>query len=101
MRKIADAEVGKLIARTKGLGYTLEVSEAARDNIAVRGFDSRMGARPLRRAIEEGIEDPLCELLMDAGDKAPSRLITADYDAAADKYSILWGKPETVQLKQE
>lgn len=64
VRKITDNEVEQLVKRTLGIGYTLDVSTAARDFIAAKGFDPQLGARPLKRAIQTYIEDPVCELLM-------------------------------------
>jgi ATP-dependent Clp protease ATP-binding subunit ClpC len=51
----------KLILRVKDLGYTLNVSEKAKDFIAEKGFDKQFGARPLKRAIQKYVEDALAE----------------------------------------
>ena len=67
VRKIADTEIDKLIERTKNTGYALNVTSEARDFIAEKGFDPQLGARPLRRAIQNYIEDAACELLMEEG----------------------------------
>ena len=67
VRKIADTEIDKLIERTKNTGYALNVTSKARDFIAEKGFDPQLGARPLRRAIQNYIEDAACELLMEEG----------------------------------
>lgn len=101
MRKIADAEVNKLIERTLSLGYDLKVSDTARSHIAERGFNSKMGARPLRRAIEEGIEDPLCELLLEDNGEIPSFAISVDYDAVKGKYEIHRVDPQKMEIKKE
>ena len=67
VRKIADTEIDKLIERTKNTGYAMNVTSEARDFIAEKGFDPQLGARPLRRAIQNYIEDAACELLMEEG----------------------------------
>ncbi len=67
VRKIADTEIDKLIERTKNTGYALNVTSEARNFIAEKGFDPQLGARPLRRAIQNYIEDAACELLMEEG----------------------------------
>ena len=59
--KIIDIEMDKLYARVKDLGYTLKLSEAAKDYIAEKGFDKQFGARPLKRAIQKYVEDALAE----------------------------------------
>ena len=51
----------KLILRVKDLGYTLNVTEKAKDFIAEKGFDKQFGARPLKRAIQKYVEDALAE----------------------------------------
>ena len=59
--KIIDIEMDKLYLRVKDLGYTLKLSEAAKDYIAEKGFDKQFGARPLKRAIQKYVEDALAE----------------------------------------
>ena len=59
--KIIDIEMEKLITRIKDLGYTLNITEKAKDFIAEKGFDKQFGARPLKRAIQKYVEDALAE----------------------------------------
>lgn len=59
--KIIDIELDKLILRIKDLGYTLNLTEKAKDFIAEKGFDKQYGARPLKRAIQKYVEDALAE----------------------------------------
>jgi ATP-dependent Clp protease ATP-binding subunit ClpC len=59
--KIIDIEMDKLYLRIKDLGYTLNLSEKAKDYIADKGFDRQFGARPLKRAIQKYVEDALAE----------------------------------------
>ena len=59
--KIIDIELDKLYARVKDLGYTLILSDKAKDFIADKGFDKQFGARPLKRAIQKYVEDALAE----------------------------------------
>jgi len=59
--KIIDIELNKLYLRIKELGYTLKLSEEAKDYIAEKGFDKQFGARPLKRAIQKYVEDALAE----------------------------------------
>ena len=51
----------KLYGRIQGLGYTVKMTEEAKDFIADKGFDANLGARPLKRAIQKYVEDPLAE----------------------------------------
>ena len=61
IRKIVDIELLKLIDRITKLGYSIEISDPARDYITEKGYDSKYGARPLNRAIQKYIEDLVAE----------------------------------------
>ena len=64
INKIIDIELKGLYERVKSLGYQLKISNAAHDFIAERGFDANYGARPLKRAIQKYLEDPMAEVLI-------------------------------------
>lgn len=64
IRKIVDLETEKLIRRTGSLGYRLTVPPRVREFIARTGFDPQWGARPLKRAIQRHLEDPLADRLI-------------------------------------
>jgi len=61
INKIIDIELSKLLERILELGYTLKLSEKAKNFIAEKGFDKQYGARPLKRAIQKYVEDALAE----------------------------------------
>src|SRR6185436_9633127 len=61
IHRIIDVEMGHLYKRVEGLGYKLKLTEEAKDFIADKGYDANYGARPLKRAIQKYIEDPLAE----------------------------------------
>lgn len=61
IRSIVDLEVEKVITRVEQLSYKLNISEAALDFIADKGFDTKNGARPLARAIQKYVEDLVAE----------------------------------------
>jgi ATP-dependent Clp protease ATP-binding subunit ClpC len=63
---IIDIELEKLLNRISDLGYTLNLSEKAKDYIADKGFDKKYGARPLNRAIQKYIEDALAEEIVNS-----------------------------------
>jgi ATP-dependent Clp protease ATP-binding subunit ClpC len=65
--RIIEIELEDLIDRVRHLGYTLEVDQSARTFVADEGFDPELGARPLKRAIQKHIEDPLSELIISDG----------------------------------
>lgn len=70
---IIDIELDKLYKRLKDLGYELELTDEAKNFIADKGFDKDYGARPLKRAIQKYIEDPMAEEIINSeiqeGDK--------------------------------
>jgi len=87
INKIIDIELVKLIDRIKDLGYTLKLTEKAKNYIAEKGFDKQYGARPLNRAIQKYVEDALAEEIINSkiheGDT-----ITMDLDTKADVLKI-------------
>ena len=66
IHQIIDIELQKLLNRIKDLGYTLKISDKAKNFIAEKGFDKQYGARPLKRAIQKYIEDVLAEEIVNA-----------------------------------
>lgn len=64
LNQIVDLEVSKLVQRLKEKEIDLVLAEEARDLLAEKGFDPAYGARPMRRAVERFLEDPLAEALL-------------------------------------
>ena len=62
--KIVDIELAGFYKRVEENGLGLEITDAAKNLVADRGFDIQYGARPLKRAIQSEIEDPLSEMLL-------------------------------------
>ncbi|MGK0324916.1 MAG: ATP-dependent Clp protease ATP-binding subunit ClpC [Polaribacter sp.] len=79
IHSIIDIELGKLLHRISDLGYTLNLSDAAKDYIADKGFDKKYGARPLKRAIQKYIEDALAEEIVNSK-LSEGDTITMDFD---------------------
>ncbi len=61
IHKIIDLELNLLYGRINDLGYAIEMTDKAKDYIVEKGYDEKFGARPLKRAIQKLIEDPLAE----------------------------------------
>lgn len=76
LNQIVVLEAGKLIERLKIRGIDLALSEQAMDRIVKRGFDPEYGARPMRRAIERLLEDPLSEAML-RGEVIPGQSVLA------------------------
>ncbi|MEL0640876.1 ATP-dependent chaperone ClpB [Pseudoalteromonas aliena] len=77
IKEIADIQLMKLRERLTEMGYLLEISDAALERIAASGFDPVYGARPLKRAIQQTIENPLAQKLLN-GDYLPGSVIVID-----------------------
>ena len=77
--KIIDIELRYLFARIEGLGHKINLTEAAKNYIAEKGYDSNFGARPLKRAIQKYLEDPIAEEIL-KGELKTGETILVDYD---------------------
>ncbi len=62
--KIIDIELAGLFKRIDNLGYHLEITDVAKEFVAKKGYDVQFGARPLKRAIQNYIEDGICECIL-------------------------------------
>jgi len=97
INKIIDLELKGLYDRVKSLGYQLKIAPAAKDFIADRGFDANYGARPLKRAIQKYLEDPMAEVLIKA-DLLESDIIYVGFNSAKSEIKIKIQKKKEIQL---
>ncbi|MCD6012073.1 MAG: ATP-dependent Clp protease ATP-binding subunit ClpA [Flavipsychrobacter sp.] len=81
---IIDIIMKDVMKRLNTLGFTMELTEPAKKFIAEKGYDQQFGARPLHRAIQKYLEDPLAEEILNHRIKAGD-LVTADYNEAEGK----------------
>ncbi|MGA1204849.1 MAG: ATP-dependent Clp protease ATP-binding subunit [Opitutales bacterium] len=77
LRKIIDIEMRGITKRLADRKMPLEVSEAAKDFLINQGYDEKFGARPLRRSVENNLEDPLAESLL-RGDLKEGEVVHVD-----------------------
>ena len=97
---IIDIELEKLYGRINDLGYTIAVTEGAKDFIVEKGYDEKFGARPLKRAIQKYIEDPLAEQIvqsnLQAGDtiKMDIKKDATELDIKIEKAKVAKPKPK-------
>ena len=87
LHSIIDLMLNKLFTRISALGYSVELTEKAKDFIAEKGYDSQYGARPLNRAIQKYLEDPVAEEIL-KGDLAAGDVISADYSGEGDELTL-------------
>ncbi|WP_139924079.1 ATP-dependent Clp protease ATP-binding subunit [Hymenobacter sp. DG01] len=91
IHRIIDISLSKLLGRIQTLGYRVELTDAAKDFVAEKGYDPKYGARPLNRAIQKYIEDPIAEEILKA-EIAQGDVITADYTAGAEELTFAVSK---------
>ena len=64
IKRIINVELKPLVKRIEDLGYTIDLTDAAKEFVATKGYDVQFGARPLKRAIQNYIEDGICERIL-------------------------------------
>src|SRR5213075_970229 len=72
--RIVDLEVDKVLARIKAKEVHIELTQSAKEFLIEKGYDPQYGARPMRRAVERFLEDPLAEELLRGHVKAGDRV---------------------------
>ena len=87
IHKIIDITLKKLFDRIIQLGYNVELSDKAKDFLAEKGYDQQFGARPLNRAIQKYLEDPVAEEIL-KGEIEEGGTIFADYDGKGDLLTV-------------
>jgi ATP-dependent Clp protease ATP-binding subunit ClpC len=91
--RIIDIELKALFGRVHTLGYEIALTDNAKEYIADKGFDSNFGARPLKRAIQKYLEDPIAEEIL-KGELTEGDVLEIDYDKTIELISINHKKGE-------
>ena len=90
IKKIINIELKGLFKRLHELGYEMEITDEAKEYVATKGYDVQFGARPLKRAIQNHIEDGLSELILSGEIKAGDTIkISKEKDNDKLKFDIL------------
>ena len=93
IHKIIDIELEKLHERIKGMGYFVESTEKAKDFILEKGYDEKFGARPMKRAIQKFIEDPLAEEIINSN-LVEGDTILLDHEEGKEELKVTIKKPK-------
>ncbi|HEY9560613.1 MAG TPA: ATP-dependent Clp protease ATP-binding subunit [Anseongella sp.] len=88
--QIIDIELKGLFTRITDLGYEIKLTDTAKEFIAGKGFDESFGARPLKRAIQKYLEDPIAEEIL-KGEVNEGDVIEVGYDKEKDEVSVKSG----------
>ena len=89
--RIVGIELSQLMSRMEGMGYTLSVTDAAREFLADKGYSREYGARPLKRAIQTYVEDKLAEVMID-GESPVGSTLTVDANPEKTDLTVTVGK---------
>jgi ATP-dependent Clp protease ATP-binding subunit ClpC len=87
LHQIIDLMLKKLFGRVGNLGYKIELTEKAKDFLAERGYDPQYGARPLNRAIQKYLEDPIAEEIL-KGELAEGDTLLVDYSGEGEALTV-------------
>ena len=99
LHKIIDIELKGLYARINGLGYQIKLSPKAKDFIVEKGYDIQYGARPLKRAIQKYLEDPMAEVLISA-DIAEGDTINVGFESKKEEITVKIQKLKKVKKEE-
>ncbi len=97
--KIIDIELQKLYGRIGGLGYKIHINDDAKGFITDKGFDIQFGARPLKRAIQKYVEDPLAEEIIKSN-LVEGDSIEVSLDKEKNELKITVTKPTTKSTRK-
>jgi ATP-dependent Clp protease ATP-binding subunit ClpC len=97
--QILDVRMAKMLKRIGDLGYSVSLTDAAKEFLADKGFDPDFGARPLQRALQKYLEEPLAEQVLQ-GSLKEGDTIKVDRKADADELSLGVVKPKATRAKK-
>ena len=87
IHKIIDIALKRLTSRIANIGYQIELTDKAKDFLSDKGYDQQYGARPLNRAIQKYVEDPLAEEIL-KGEMKEGDTIQVDYSGEGESLSF-------------
>jgi ATP-dependent Clp protease ATP-binding subunit ClpC len=100
INEIIDIELGSLYKRIENMGYKIKLEDSARDFIVDKGYDSQFGARPLKRAIQKYVEDPLAEHII-ASKLAEGDSINLSYNEESKEMDVKIVKARKKKKQEE
>jgi len=100
IHKIIDIELANLFKRTETMGFKIKLTEAAKDFIADKGYDANYGARPLKRAIQKYLEDPLAEEIIKSK-LGEGDVVDVDLDKEKQEITVSVTKAKAPKKKKE
>ena len=98
IKRIVEIPLIEVIERVKEMGYILKIDETLKEYLVEKGYDEKYGARPLNRAIQKYVEDPISEKVLD-GDVSLGDTITISYDSKVEDVKISVKKVKVTKKK--
>jgi ATP-dependent Clp protease ATP-binding subunit ClpC len=100
IHKIIDIELKGLYQRVKTMGYELKISASAKDFISEKGFDPQFGARPLKRAIQKYLEDPMAEIII-KNSPQPNDVIVAGFNKKSESITFKISQKSSTEIENK
>ena len=98
--KIIDIELKSLFERIQGIGHNITLTDKAKEYIAEKGYDSNFGARPLKRAIQKYLEDPIAEEIL-KGELKPNATLIVNLDEDKKEIVIKGENPDNSSVSSD
>ena len=86
--EIIDIMASELLTRAEGIGIEVDLSRSAKDFLVEKGYDAKFGARPLRRAIQKYVEDPMAEAILGNNLKDGDKIVIEHDEEKPDELSF-------------
>ena len=100
IKRIVNIPLIEVIERVKEMGYNLKVDDTLKEYLVEKGYDEKYGARPLNRAIQKYVEDPIAEKVLDGSINLGDN-ITISYDTKIEDVKVDVKKPKTTKKKDK
>ena len=98
--KILDIRMKGMLARIADLGYTVQLTKSAKEFLADKGFDPDFGARPLQRALQKYLEEPLAEEVL-KGELSEGDTIKVNHAKNSEELQVSKAKPKVEKTNKK
>ena len=100
IKRIVDIPLSEVVGRVKELGYVLKIEDTLKEYLVEKGYDEKYGARPLNRAIQKYVEDPISEKVLE-GELSIGDTITISYNTKIEDVKVEIKKPKNSKKKED
>jgi len=100
IKKIVNIPLSEVIDRVKEMGYVLKIDDTLKEYLVEKGYDEKYGARPLNRAIQRYVEDPIAEKILE-GSVGIGDTITITYDSKIENIKLKVKSVKSVKKKED